>query len=152
MVAIVGQSRRQVAAQALAAIHVAAGGILKSEDVVERASDVAHVLHDRFEWDDAKAGHAYRLEQADALIREVRIEITEYLVPLRAVAYVPDPETPQNEPGYRSVLELRNSASASEAAFENELERVRALVRRAREIGFALGLGEEVDRRLKELL
>ena len=44
-------------------------GQLSEEIVVEEASDPKHPLHHRFEWNDAVAGHKYRLEQAGRLLR-----------------------------------------------------------------------------------
>lgn len=41
--------------------------------VLEEARDEAHPLHDRFEWDDAVAGEAYRLTQARELIMRVKM-------------------------------------------------------------------------------
>lgn len=41
--------------------------------VVAAARDPKHPLHDRFEWDDAVAGEAWRREQAHELIQSVRI-------------------------------------------------------------------------------
>jgi hypothetical protein len=41
--------------------------------VVDEARDEQHPLHDRFEWNDAVAGEAWRREQAHQLIRSVRI-------------------------------------------------------------------------------
>lgn len=40
--------------------------------VVEEAAAEDHPLHSRFEWDDAVAGHKYRLTQAKNLIRVVK--------------------------------------------------------------------------------
>lgn len=48
-------------------------GRLTPELVVEEAAAPDHPLHDRFEWDDAKAAHAHRLDQAERLIRRVKI-------------------------------------------------------------------------------
>lgn len=48
-------------------------GVLTPTVVVEVARDEDHALHDRFEWDDAIAGEAWRREQAHELIRSVRI-------------------------------------------------------------------------------
>lgn len=50
-------------------------GRLTAETVVEVARDPGHPLHDRFEWDDAIAGEAFRREQARLLIRSVRIPL-----------------------------------------------------------------------------
>ena len=43
------------------------------EAVVGVASDPNNILHAHFEWDDAKAGHAHRLQQARHLIKRVKI-------------------------------------------------------------------------------
>ena len=45
--------------------------------VVDTARPAEHPLHDRFEWDDAVAGEAYRLDQARRLIRSVRVTFKE---------------------------------------------------------------------------
>ena len=44
------------------------GGVLYPAAVVEAAADESNILHGEFEWDDARAGHAYRLWQARQLI------------------------------------------------------------------------------------
>lgn len=41
--------------------------------VVEEARDEQHPLHDRFEWNDATAGEAWRRQQAHELIRSVKV-------------------------------------------------------------------------------
>lgn len=48
-------------------------GQLTPTIVVDEARDGTHPLHDRFEWDDAIAGEAWRREQAHELIRSARI-------------------------------------------------------------------------------
>jgi hypothetical protein len=48
-------------------------GRLSPANVVEAARPSDHPLHDRFEWDDAIAGEAFRRDQAHQLIRSVRI-------------------------------------------------------------------------------
>jgi hypothetical protein len=47
-------------------------GQLTAAAIVEAATPEDHPLHSRFEWDDAVAGHRYRLGQAKQLIRVVR--------------------------------------------------------------------------------
>lgn len=44
-------------------------GELRPVAIVNFARDPHTALHSRFEWDDAKAGYEYRLEQARAIIR-----------------------------------------------------------------------------------
>jgi hypothetical protein len=52
-------------------------GQLTAALVVEEAEPDDSPLHDQFEWDDESAGHRYRLTQARALIRSVRIRVVE---------------------------------------------------------------------------
>ena len=48
-------------------------GRLTPAAVVDTARPADHPLHGRFEWDNAVAGDAYRLDQARRLIRSVRV-------------------------------------------------------------------------------
>jgi hypothetical protein len=50
-------------------------GELTADLVVKEAEESSHPLHDRFEWDDADAGHQYRLWQARVLIQKVKITV-----------------------------------------------------------------------------
>ena len=60
-------------------------GQLSDEIVVEEASDPKHPLHHRFEWNDAVAGHKYRLQQARVLLRVTyKVDIGDERVDLRA--------------------------------------------------------------------
>ena len=63
-------------------------GSLSAPVVVEEAADPEHPLHDRFEWDDTVAGHRWRLEQAGALLRVVKMPGTENKSDLRAFVAV----------------------------------------------------------------
>ena len=63
----------QVIGEALDAIRVESGGQLHPQAVVADARDPKSVLHPHFEWNDAKAAEAHRLDQARALIRSIRI-------------------------------------------------------------------------------
>lgn len=53
-------------------------GILDPEEVVLASTDENAVLHKLFQWDDAKAAHGYRIEQAKFIIRNlVTVEETD---------------------------------------------------------------------------
>lgn len=52
-------------------------GELTPQSVVDEARPDTSELHNRFEWDDAIAGEAYRRSQASELIRSVRITFTD---------------------------------------------------------------------------
>ena len=60
--------------EALSAISDQQGGRLTPKMVVEAARVASSPLHQHFEWDDAAAADAYRLDQARNLIRIVRVE------------------------------------------------------------------------------
>ena len=81
-------------------------GILKPSDVVETASDKNNILHKNFEWDDSKAGVAYRLWQARQLIKSVKVEIIDYDLPLIS-PYVSIKEYRNDENGgYRLLADV----------------------------------------------
>lgn len=52
-------------------------GRLEDHVVEMEARDLAHPLHNRFEWDDSVAGYRFRLHQARNLIRSVKITYRE---------------------------------------------------------------------------
>lgn len=52
-------------------------GELTPQLVVDKARPKGAPLHDRFEWNDKVAGEKYRLVQAQALIRSVRVTFTD---------------------------------------------------------------------------
>jgi hypothetical protein len=54
------------------------GHELEPADVVEAAADEKNVLHDLFEWDNLKAGHEWRLQQARFLLQSLKVTITHY--------------------------------------------------------------------------
>ena len=63
----------QVIGEALDAIRVESGGQLHPQAVVAGARDPKSVLHPHFEWNEAKAAEAHRMDQARALIRSIRV-------------------------------------------------------------------------------
>jgi len=50
-------------------------GRLTPQIVLDEATPEDAPLHSRFEWDDQKAGDAYRLDQARSLIRTVKLRV-----------------------------------------------------------------------------
>lgn len=49
---------------------------LQPDEVVKAAESSRSPLHKIFEWDNGRAGHEFRLEQARRLIRHIRVTIT----------------------------------------------------------------------------
>lgn len=63
----------QAVGERLAALE--AKGKLTAEGVLRDAKSERSVLHPYFEWDDCKAAHKWRVEQAGHLIRSVTVEV-----------------------------------------------------------------------------
>ena len=81
-------------------------GTIKPEDVVEYAKDPSTKLHSRFEWDDSKAGAAYRLWQAREVIRVVvRVIDGTELPPTRVYVSLPS-DRERDGGGYRAVVDV----------------------------------------------
>ena len=121
-------------------------GRLNPADVIEAAKDAGSPLHSWFEWDDTVAASKYRLDQARALIRSVKIEVTVRDVPLSCVGYVRDPGADPDTAGYRSVVKLRSEEDAARAAIVDEMRRVSAAVARAKAVAAVLGVADDVEK------
>lgn len=98
------------------------GGMLIPEKVVAEAESKTSPLHRQFCWDDDKAAHEYRLEQARYLIRTtVRyIEINGDKRPMRVfVSLTPDRE--QKGGGYRDVVAVLSDKGMRQQMLEDAL-------------------------------
>ena len=60
---------------ALLAIAARHDGLLSPAQIVEEARDPASPLHDEFEWDDDSAAEQYRMAQAGALVRRLKLTV-----------------------------------------------------------------------------
>lgn len=125
-------------------------GTLTPEVVVDAAKDPDSILHEYFEWDNKVAGAAYRIEQARALIRRVKVEVVTETVTVRAPAYVRDPRVPRKETGYVSLKRVSHDEDLSRKACLREFEAAGAHLKRARDIAAALDLAEEFQDMLAE--
>jgi len=79
--------RRQLLEAELLKMHEA--GPLTASRFVAEVADQGHPLHDRLEWDDTKAGHEFRLQQARRLIVTVRIVVSEGAEAVPLFVHVP---------------------------------------------------------------
>ncbi len=93
---------RETVRMALLAIVERNSGVLNPKLVLDAARDPSHVLHQHFEWDDMKAGEAYRLAQVGALVRRVRLTIVRPATATREV-------TLSTTRGYQSRLSMRRA-------------------------------------------
>ena len=130
--------------QILESIAAQTDGVLLPERVVEVASPIDHPLHPFFEWDDSKAAHTHRLEQARQLIRSVRVKVTVQSRVIDSVYYVQNPETKPSEPGYVALPRLLTEREMAIRTVAQEFRRALGALERATEIANALGLSPEI--------
>lgn len=119
-------------------------GTLTPEAVLADAADPESVLHDCFEWDDTKAAHQYRLDQARSLIR-IRMTVTVDEREIVAPSWVRNPDSLPSEQGYVSVARMRDDKDRARDVLLAEIDRAMAAFERARNIGAVLGLADEVE-------
>lgn len=131
--------------QVLEAIAKKNGGILKPEDVLAEATKPDHPLHSRFEWDDGKAAHAHRIDQARTIIRSVKVNVTVDKRQVSTVFYVRNPDAEADESGYVGLPRLRTNKERSAQALEQAYARALALLTNARDLAAALGVESDVD-------
>lgn len=120
-------------------------GLLTADFLVKDAAAKNHPWHNRFTWDDAIAGHRWRIDQARELIRSVRYQVVEEEQIYRSAAYIRDPDADSASQGYVPVVRLRTEGQRARDAVLAEFERVGASLRRARDVSGTLGLAKEID-------
>lgn len=134
-------TRRQDVIAAISALENRHGQ-LTPDIVLDAAIDPQSPLHSWFEWNDERAGHAYRIDQARSLIRSVRYEVTVGRKQITTVRYVRDVRAEAKEQGYVAV-EYVDPSGLAEATVKNEIDRVLVLIARARGIAAALDREDE---------
>lgn len=135
--------RRERVKAALKAIEDR-NGRLTAQAVVSAAKAARHPLHKYFTWDDKKAGHQHRLWQARELIKRVEVRVEVENIAIRSVAYVRDPGVGPRQ-GYRSVVAIRREPDSARAALVEAFAIITAQLRRARDLGAALDLSNDVE-------
>lgn len=122
-----------------------ADGFIDPERVVEDARNPTSFAHDLFDWDDASAAHAHRLDVARQLIRSVRYVETVTRIELQAVpewVHVTRPGKPQ---GYAPLDHVKSNAEMSQEVLNSELKQATAALKRALAIGEVLGVRTQIE-------
>lgn len=127
-------------------------GRLTADAVIEDAKSPESPLHTEFEWDVDKAALEYWREQARRLIRSVRVTVTVEHHTMAVPRYVKSPEYPLREQAYADSQQIKPDREKSRQAIAYELERAEAAIKRARYVGIALELEEEVQSILESLV
>lgn len=117
----------QAVAAAVREVYLATGGQGLTAAVLEAAKDQTSALHGYFEWSDDKAAVAYRLSQAEDLVRRIKVKIikADASPPIRVRAYISNRELPATSPGdtvagsYTAIEELAGGTAAELALLES---------------------------------
>jgi hypothetical protein len=115
----------QEAIAELERIAASEAGKLTAESIVDRARDPKNPLHDRFEWNDERAGHEYRLEQARSLIRHVKVIYTtpeERTIRVRNFVY--------QDGGYRKTATVLTRKDSREELLDAALDELESFARK----------------------
>lgn len=137
--------KRRLSAVAQEIQSLELSGRLTPEMVVRSARAPDSPLHESFEWDNKKAGHSFRLDQARHLIRRVTVEFSIKRREIITVNYVKDPTTEEGEQGYVSVEQLRSEPENAKALVESEFQRVELCLTRALNLSDVLGIRKSVE-------
>jgi hypothetical protein len=122
---------------------------LTPENVVTEAMDPKSPLHGHFTWDNEKAGHAHRLEEARALIRKVKYVHTIETRTVSVPYYVHDPRA--RAQGYVRTASVKPEAERNEEVLDQELGRAIAMMERAVRVAALLGREPEFARVLSAM-
>jgi hypothetical protein len=125
-------------------------GRLTPTAVVEDAQSEDSPLHPFFEWDDDKAAHEHRLDQARRLIRSVKINEVIDRRNVSVVAYVHDPSD-QSKQGYVETISLINDRERALETLLREFTRIAGIMKRTRDIAAVLDLEQELDELLASI-
>ncbi len=135
-------NKQQVAAARQRALElcIANGGRLTPDAMVEDARSKRSALHPFFEWDDKKAAHAHRIEQARDLISRWRVVHHDAGKVAELPEFVRDPSAAWREQGYVRTITLRDDEARATAALREEVKQVAARMRRAMDLAIGLGM------------
>lgn len=117
---------------------------LTPEGVVAKATPPESALHQYFEWDNEKAGHKYRVDQARTLIRRVVFEVSSREVPLvRTNAFRRDTGKDPDQQGYDSFLRIKSDSERRLETVISEKKACLGVMQRLRNFLIAIGEIEE---------
>ena len=143
-------TRKQKIAQHLKSLAKKNGDSLTPDLLVQDASNPKSPIHDEFEWDDAKCGHAYRLDQARKLIGEVRYLYHTTTTLVKTVAYVKDPRIP-NDQGYLSVAKVKTQKEEALETLVMEFRRAAGMLARVRDLAKVFEMEYELEKLLEQI-
>ena len=132
--------RREEIRTALIEIADGNDGYLSPHAVVQAASNPESVLHDEFEWNNDAAGERFRLLQAAALIRRVRVTVVRKQLENKSVKietvreYQSRPSARNPEQGYEHVQEIMQDSEKRAEMLRHCLTELAAIRRRYQQL------------------
>ena len=139
----------QLVGEELELIRIKHNDRLTQEDVVTEAKKKQSPLHPAFEWDDAVAGHNFRLDQASYLIRSITmtIEGDETKPPVRAFVNVER----DSDRSYTSTVHAMSDKELRAQVLARALGELEAWRVRYNELTELARLFTEIDKAAKRL-
>jgi hypothetical protein len=135
--------------EALKAIAARDGGFLRPEAVVEEARDEKSPLHGAFCWDDTKAAHLYRLDQAQRLIRKFHITVEHSGEAIEVPVFIgvsSDRENGKADNPYRLVSDIAKDADLLSVAEKDALEQLNGIRKRYSYIKRLNGIWAQINK------
>lgn len=122
-------------------------GLVMPNDVVEAARPSNSPLHPYFDWNDGKAAHEWRLQQARYLIRQC-VEVTELIKdkPQEIHVFVSLLSERTNKGGYRFVVDVLSDKEQREEMLQMALDELTKIRNRYAELRELASLFEAIDR------
>jgi hypothetical protein len=137
-------AKEDIVAAAIRALADRSGGLITPDIVVAAARHPDSPLHSEFEWDDTAAAEKYRLDQARALIRSVKVNITTEKFDIVVPQYVRNPEASPQQ-GYTSIDRIKTEGDRAREIVAAEFRRAASALRRAKALGAALEIEDEIN-------
>lgn len=136
----------------LARIHALENdqGQITPSQVVRDAKDKRSPLHVLFDWNQKRAAEKHWLWRAREIIGAVTVVISNETTTIRSPVYVHLPDVKGQ--GYQSVATLRQNPNQARESLIYTLEMASGHLRRALDLAAPLGLRNEIDTLLAEIV
>jgi len=123
-------------------------GLLHPKAVLDRASNPKSALHNRFTWDDTKAARLWRLNEAQRLVTQVKVELQPRPdePPVKVRAFVSLANDRVDGGGYRPIATVLEDASLREQLLQTALAELQALQKRYKHLSELAIVFAELDR------
>lgn len=114
-------------------------GHLSPSEFVEIATPKSSPYHDMFEWDDKKAGHAHRLQQARQILMSIKYMPLPASKPIRATISL------STERGYRSTAQVLSDSELRKVMVQDALAELISFKMKYKALHEFAKIFEEID-------